>query len=162
MNGSRDSEYEFLRQNADIDMSPGEHHSPDRQGITVLVVDDEKGVLDFAAMVLQLAGYEVLKAQSPSEAIKIVNDHNGAISAVVTDVVMPEMTGYDLSKYLRSRWPELKVMYISGYADHEVTKEIAADKKSILLPKPFTSQLLRQSVSVLLNLEEPHMVVEQT
>lgn len=119
---------------------------------TVLIVDDEKGVLDFSAMVLQQAGYNVLKAQSPSEAVRIFKEYGGMISAVVTDVVMPEMNGYDMAKYLRRICPDLKLMYMSGYAEDEVTKSIAADKNSILIPKPFTPQILRQAVGVLIGL----------
>ncbi len=83
---------------------------------TILVCDDDETVLDSFAMLLETAGYTVIRAQGGAEALQLASSHTGTISLLLTDVIMPGMNGSDLAGELTRQRPELKVLYMSGYA----------------------------------------------
>src|SRR5262249_58730082 len=86
----------------------------------VLLVEDEEGVRDLNRQVLQLCGYTVLTAGDGVEALRLSGQHAGPVHLLVTDVLMPQMGGRELSEVLSAQRPGLKVLFLSGYADGEV------------------------------------------
>jgi PAS domain S-box-containing protein len=117
---------------------------------TVLVVEDESELRDLATEVLGLAGYSVLSAGSPNEALEIARGHAGPIHLLLTDVVMPEMSGRDLADRLVQSRPGLKILYMSGYTDDAIVHHGVLDPGTVLLQKPFTPDRLTRMVGDLL------------
>ena len=104
----------------------------------VLLVEDEDSVRSFAVRALELRGYTVTAASSGQEAIEIVTENPEAIDLVVSDVVMPEMTGPEMMREVRKLRPEIGFIFISGYAEDAFREEMMDDEKFGFLPKPFS------------------------
>jgi DNA-binding NtrC family response regulator len=113
---------------------------------TVLLVEDDLYVRDFAADILREAGYTLLEAPNGHEAVTHCREHVGPIHLLLTDVVMPEMNGKDLADRLLSLRPEMKVLYMSGYTDHASLHREVWENIASFLQKPFTEQALTQRV----------------
>jgi two-component system cell cycle sensor histidine kinase/response regulator CckA len=105
---------------------------------TILLVEDEEGLRALNARGLASRGYTVLEAGNGVEAIEVLEKHNGKVDLVVSDVVMPEMDGPTLLRELRSRDPDLKIIFVSGYAEDAFEKHLPADRNFEFLAKPFT------------------------
>ena len=118
---------------------------------TVLVVEDEGELRALATEVLGFAGYSVLSAGGPNSALEIARGHTGPIHLLLTDVVMPEMSGRDLADRLAPTRPEMKVLYMSGYTDDAIVHHGVLDSRTVLLKKPFTPDALTRMVADLLN-----------
>jgi two-component system cell cycle sensor histidine kinase/response regulator CckA len=113
---------------------------------TILLVEDEEGLRQLNARGLTSRGYTVLEAGNGVEAIEVLESSEGPIDLVVSDVVMPEMDGPTLLRELRSRNPELKIIFVSGYAEDAFQKHLPADGQFAFLPKPFTLKQLVNAV----------------
>jgi two-component system, cell cycle sensor histidine kinase and response regulator CckA len=110
---------------------------------TILLVEDEDGLRSLNARGLRSRGYSVIEASNGVEAIEALEQKNGAVDLVVSDVVMPEMDGPTLLKEMRGRNPELKIIFVSGYAEDAFEKSLPENQQFAFLPKPFTlSQLV--------------------
>jgi two-component system cell cycle sensor histidine kinase/response regulator CckA len=121
---------------------------PEPQG-PVLVVDDEEAVLRFVDRVLRDAGYKTVVATSGPEAIEIAKKA-GPLGALVTDVMMPGMTGDELARMLRQTEPALKVLYLTGYSDRLFKEKSTLWADEAFLDKPCTVKGLREAVSLLI------------
>jgi PAS domain S-box-containing protein len=119
---------------------------PSRPTETILLVEDEKVVRGLSRKALQAAGYIVLEAASPREALRIAERHEGAIHLIVTDVVMPELSGPALVHRLTKRHTEAKVLFMSGYTDDVLAPHHFADRSAAFLSKPFTPAVLVKKV----------------
>ncbi|MFA5111702.1 MAG: PAS domain S-box protein, partial [Desulfobaccales bacterium] len=104
---------------------------------TILVVEDEAALRTLLCRVLRMFGYEVLEARHGGEALLICERHQGPIHILVTDIVMPQMNGRDLVDRLTPLHPEMKVFYMSGYADRELAPYGVLDQPKMIIPKPF-------------------------
>jgi two-component system, cell cycle sensor histidine kinase and response regulator CckA len=113
----------------------------------VLLVEDEGPVRELVRRVLESAGYEVLAAGLPGEAERLLEEA-GHIDLLLTDVVMPEMSGYELVGRVRERRPEIRALFMSGYA-HRVSGEAIAEGE--LLKKPFSPEQLARAVRAALD-----------
>ncbi len=113
---------------------------------TILLVEDEEGLRGLNARGLSSRGYKVLEAGNGVEAIAVIESHDGAVDLVVSDVVMPEMDGPTLAAQLRERNPNLKIIFVSGYAEDAFEKNLPDDVKFNFLPKPFTLKQLVAAV----------------
>ena len=113
---------------------------------TVLLVEDEEAVRAFAARALASRGYTVIQAASGTEALARIDGNIDGIDLVVSDVVMPEMDGPTLLKELRRRRPELKVIFVSGYAEEAFKKNLPDGESFVFLPKPFSLKELVAAV----------------
>ena len=105
---------------------------------TILLVEDEDPVRLFAARALENKGYKVLQADCAEAAMEIVEDFAGDIDLAITDVVMPQMDGPTFIRWLVERKADIKVIYISGYAEDVFRNSIAGDRPYDFLPKPFS------------------------
>jgi two-component system cell cycle sensor histidine kinase/response regulator CckA len=110
---------------------------------TILLVEDEEGLRSLNARGLRSRGYSVIEASNGIEAMEALEEKNGAVDLVVSDVVMPEMDGPTLLKEMRGRNPDLKIIFVSGYAEDAFEKSLPENEQFAFLPKPFTlSQLV--------------------
>jgi len=110
---------------------------------TILLVEDEEGLRSLNARGLRSRGYSVIEASNGIEAMEALDEKNGAVDLVVSDVVMPEMDGPTLLKEMRGRNPDLKIIFVSGYAEDAFEKSLPENQQFAFLPKPFTlSQLV--------------------
>ena len=112
---------------------------------TILAVDDDGMVLHLLDEVLRSAGYRVLTANGGWSAIHTYESHESPIHLLLTDVIMPDLTGPVLAERLRSRQPNLQVLFISGFHDADLVQHFASEKGFSVLSKPFTPDgLLRE------------------
>ncbi len=105
---------------------------------TVLLVEDEPAILDLASTMLARLGYEVIAAASPREAIRSAQSHEGEIHLLLTDVVMPEMNGRDLTKRLVALYPKLKSVFMSGYTADVIAEQGILNEGVCFIAKPFS------------------------
>jgi CheY-like chemotaxis protein len=99
-----------------------------------------------AATILRQRGYEVFEAASGPDALQFEAAHQGPIDILVTDIVMPQMRGTELASHLRSRRPDLKVLFVSGYTDDQVFRQEVGAGPFAFLAKPFTPAALANKV----------------
>jgi PAS domain S-box-containing protein len=109
---------------------------------TVLLVEDEEGVRELAKEYLESCGYKVLVAQNGQAAIDLVSKHSGPIDLMMTDIVMPGLSGSDLAKQVKSLRPDIRVVYMSGYTDQAIIHHGILSSDVLLLQKPFTMSTL--------------------
>ena len=113
---------------------------------SILLVEDEEAVRAFAARALQSRGYKVREAASGVEALEIMQEVGGAIDLVVSDVVMPELDGPSMLREMRKTRPDLKIIFVSGYAEEAFRKNLPDGEKFSFLPKPFSLKQLAVAV----------------
>ena len=113
---------------------------------TILLVEDEEAVRAFAARALQSRGYRVFEASSGVEALEVMQESGGSVDLVVSDVVMPELDGPSMLRELRKTRPDLKIIFVSGYAEDAFRKNLPVDEKFHFLPKPFSLKQLAVAV----------------
>ncbi|HAE38280.1 MAG TPA: PAS domain-containing sensor histidine kinase [Candidatus Riflebacteria bacterium] len=132
--------------------SMGEIKHPDStdvplsRGETVLIVEDEASILQLTARVLEELGYNVLSAGTPGEALRLAKDHLDVISLLLIDVIMPEMTGRELSGKLCELCPDLKILYMSGYTADVIAHRGILDDGVHFVQKPFSMKELAGKV----------------
>jgi len=118
---------------------------------TVLLVEDEDAVRSFAARALGQRGYQVLEASTGTEALEVFAGHDGDVDLVVSDVVMPEMDGPTLMKELRRDHPEIKIIFMSGYAEDAFRRNLDENEHFMFLQKPFDLKQLAAAVKAALD-----------
>jgi two-component system cell cycle sensor histidine kinase/response regulator CckA len=112
----------------------------------ILLVEDEEAVRAFAGRALQARGYKVYEAASGQEALELMNGAHDPIDLVISDVVMPGMDGPTLMRELRQRQPDVKIIFVSGYAEDVFERNLPEDGSYQFLPKPFTLKELATTV----------------
>ncbi len=117
---------------------------------TVLLVEDEDAVRIGGVKALQMRGYTVLEAASGVEALFVLEENKGAVDIIVSDVVMPEMDGPTLLKEVSKKYPDIKFIFVSGYAKDAFTKNLPKDAVFGFLSKPFTLKQLALVVKEML------------
>src|SRR5581483_326118 len=118
---------------------------------TVMVVEDEPGVRALACAALDARGYRIIEAREGNEALEIAKGHAGPIDLVVTDLVMPGMSGRQLAGRLSALRPESRVLYMSGYTDDVALRHGLVGASVAYLQKPFTPTALAQKVREVLD-----------
>lgn len=108
------------------------------KGETILVVEDEKEVLELCRYMLKELGYTVLTAQTPQDAIKEIQTFEGEIHLLITDVIMPQMNGKELAKRLKTMRPSLECLYMSGYTPNHIIHNGVLDDGVYYIQKPFS------------------------
>jgi PAS domain S-box-containing protein len=118
---------------------------------TVLVVEDEEEVRKLAVQILQRQGYKVMEAPQGGDALLICEQHQNHVHLMLTDVVMPGMSGHQLAKRLKSLQPEMKVLYMSGYTDNAIVQHGVRVEGADYISKPFTVDALARKVREVLD-----------
>jgi PAS domain S-box-containing protein len=113
---------------------------------TILLVEDEPAVRELIQMVLSERGYTVLEALAPEDAERLAGSNGAEIQLLLTDVVMPGISGRDLAKRLTARHPHLRVLYMSGYTFNVIAQDGTLEEGISFLQKPFTPQVLTEKV----------------
>lgn len=121
------------------------------RGETVLVVEDNPLVLEMSVKMLDRLGYSVLSARTPSQAIELAEDESNQIQLLLTDVVMPEMNGRDLADRVARVRPDLKTLFMSGYAAKIVDLDRGLESGRSFIKKPFSLQSLSSKVREILD-----------
>jgi two-component system cell cycle sensor histidine kinase/response regulator CckA len=117
---------------------------------TILLVEDEDSVRQLVRETLESRGYRVLEAENGDAALALAASHTDPIHLIITDVVMPGLSGHELVQQLIPARPTLKVLYLSGYAQEAFSASVAADAPKTFLQKPFTLQTLSRKVREIL------------
>lgn len=115
--------------------------------LTILAVDDDRSLVDLIASVLGSAGYRVLTALGGWEAIRVYDSALDRIDLLLTDVIMPDLTGPVLAERLRLHQPDLPVLFISGFHDADLVQRFVIQRGFALLPKPFRVDALLRVVA---------------
>ena len=118
---------------------------------TVLLVEDDDTVRSVARLVLQKHGYHVIEARHGGEALLLCEQHKGTIHLMVTDVVMPFLSGRQLAERTAVMRPEMKVLYLSGYTDDAIVRHGVLDPANPFLQKPYSTDALARRVRELLD-----------
>ena len=120
------------------------------KGETILVVEDEEALREVARRIFARNGYHVITAASGPEAIEIVRTYQGDVHLLVTDVVMPQMLGKEVSEQIRTIKPDIEVLFMSGYARRVLNSQGMLDPGVALAEKPFTeAELMGTAAQVL-------------
>jgi signal transduction histidine kinase len=130
--------------------SPGAAASSLRGSETVLLVEDEQGVRELLRRVLQGQGYQVLEAAGPEEALLLVEQSGAGIDLLLTDVTMPHMDGRELAQRVVARYPQIKVLHMTGYAHSDVQQSIENEGARFIY-KPFTPHKLSERLREILD-----------
>ena len=117
---------------------------------TILLVEDALRVRAVVREILEMNGYNVLEARQGVEALEISERHQGPIHLMVTDVVMPQMSGRELAQRLQPLRPDMKVLYMSGYTDDAIVRHGVLGAGMAFLSKPFTPDALALKISEVL------------
>src|SRR4051812_25691415 len=118
---------------------------------TILLVEDDSSVRNLVERVLESRGYNVLSAQHGPAALDLASDHDRIVHLVLTDVVMPTMSGRELVEALKAQRPLLRVLYMSGYTDDDVLRKGLLDPSTSFIQKPFTAENLATHVRKVLD-----------
>jgi len=129
-NGSREPDISSDKQNSE----------------TILLVEDEKSVLELAQRLLSRQGYRVISANNGSSALQVCREQVDPIHLLVTDVVMPKMEGRDLARQIRALLPQIKVLFVSGYSEDAILHQGLLEPGTAFLQKPFTADSLPRKV----------------
>jgi two-component system, cell cycle sensor histidine kinase and response regulator CckA len=121
---------------------------------TILAVDDDAAVLRLLETALHAGGYHVLLANGGWQALQIYESCGRPVRLLLTDVIMPDLTGPVLAERLLLKQPDLPVLFISGFHDADLVQRFARRKGFALLPKPFTVAGLLRAVEEALGLEQ--------
>ena len=113
---------------------------------TVLLVEDEESVRQLVRETLASRGYHVIEAENGQSGLALANAHAGSIDLIITDVVMPGMSGRELADQLVAKRPEIKVLYLSGYTEDTIVSEGTIESGKAFLQKPFTLHSLSRKV----------------
>jgi len=130
----------------DLPVAPPAELAAHANAETILVVEDEEVVRQLICTVLKDVGYQVLCASSPSEALQLSAKHLGNIDLLVTDVVMPEMHGPTLARQILGLRSEVKVLYVSGYSENDISDQGVLEPGLEVLQKPFSKLFLLRKV----------------
>ena len=139
----------------DADLEKKEQTPVDNPGgsETVLIVEDNDLLRNFAQKALRGYGYRVMDAENGEDALRVCKEHDGQIDLMITDVVMPKMGGREAAERLRPLYPQMKVIYMSGYTDNAIVHHGVLEPGLNFLEKPFTPEGLARKAREVLDAE---------
>ena len=118
---------------------------------TILIVEDETNVREFAREALQNSGYKILEAKNGLEALEVLKDKAKEIDLIISDVVMPKMGGQELSEEVQKRYPDMKIIMMSGYTDSQIIRTGAESHSVNFIYKPFSIKTISKKVREILD-----------
>jgi CheY-like chemotaxis protein len=130
-------------------MPDNQENGLDQKRPKILLVDDNDDICEVTSMLLSKLGYDVAVAKSGAAAISLLEKDRVTADLLMVDFAMPEMSGLQLTRKLRNRWPELKVVVVTGYADDPAFQERLEGEA--VIKKPFTAKQLRAALEELLS-----------
>jgi PAS domain S-box-containing protein len=139
-----------VREPAEIDVTGVDQDLSTHGSETILLVEDEASVRNLVKEGLETQGYQLLVAANGEEALAVCQEHDGPIDLLLTDVVMPGMSGHILAQQLQSHFPKIKLLYMTGYTDAVLARHGLSDDTAELLQKPFTIGTLSSRVQKIL------------
>jgi CheY-like chemotaxis protein len=116
----------------------------------VLLVEDDERVRKLGRQFLEASGYRVLEAKSAAEALELMAQHEPEIEVLMTDVIMPQMSGRELAEQVTKMKPGVRVLYMSGYTDDVIVRHGELEEEAAFLQKPFTKEALARKLRELL------------
>jgi CheY-like chemotaxis protein len=122
---------------------------------TILVVEDDAGIRALVEEVLSSAGYRVLVAEDGANALRISTEYAGPIQLLLTDVILPKMSGKEIAANLRALRPEIIVLFMSGYTKEVMAHNGTLDPEVNFIQKPWSPRVLRQKIQTLLSTNPP-------
>jgi len=129
----------------------GSHsHAVTTRAATVLVVDDERPLRELQKRVLTQAGYDVHAVEDADHALQWICEEH-PVDLVITDVMMPDVTGDEMARRIRALRPDLKILFVTGFSDRLFANQPVLWADQAYLDKPFTQRGLLEAVSLLLN-----------
>lgn len=120
--------------------------SVENPGATVLLVEDDDQVRRFVRTILANEGYRVLEARTGREGVRVAESATDGIDLLLSDMLLPELSGFDLAVTLRERSPNLKVILMTGYVEGEIVQRCVSELNAKFLDKPFQPAVLRNLV----------------
>lgn len=117
-----------------------------RPAPAILLVEDDDQVRSFVSSLLTSDGYRVIEARTGLEGLQLGEEHEGRIDLLLCDMLLPELSGYDLAAQLKARRPELKIVLMTGYIEGEIVQRCISELGAAFLDKPFQPARLRQMV----------------
>jgi len=127
---------------------------------TILLAEDEEMVRELASVILRNLGYTILEAKQGDEALRVFGQHKGTIDLLLTDVVMPGMSGRELAGRLASLGLKVKVLYMSGYTDDAIVRHGVLEKGVEFIQKPFTVARLAKKVREVLDKDSKPLALD--
>jgi DNA-binding NtrC family response regulator len=118
---------------------------------TILVVEDEKGIRDFVGFILKKSGYKILEAFNGIEALKNVRNYKSEISLLITDFYLPGMRGDELALKLLEWYPEMRILYTSGYGFGHLKEHGSVKERINYIGKPFTGGHLLKKIKTVMD-----------
>ena len=118
---------------------------------TILLVEDDVDLRELVAAMLKAAGYKVLKAESALAALEVASNNTASIDVLLTDIIMPGLSGVELCERVRASRPEIKCLYMTGYAGRELGRRGLLESDAVILEKPFDENDLLASVRAILD-----------
>jgi signal transduction histidine kinase/CheY-like chemotaxis protein len=137
-------------------LAPNAHPAPVGAGggETILLAEDQEQVRAVTASILRRAGYRVLDATGPLDALRVCDEHEGPIHLLLSDVIMPKMNGRELADRVRERHPGVKLLFMSGYTDDVILRHGVIDTMVSFIEKPLTPTRLLQKVRAVLDADK--------
>jgi two-component system, cell cycle sensor histidine kinase and response regulator CckA len=135
-----------IDQKATIEREGRRKQSPLKGNETILLVEDDEMVRNLVRETLEREGYKIIDSADPVEAQRLAEDFRGKIQLLITDVVMPRLSGKELARTLTQRRPDVKVLYMSGYTDSAIVNSGILQREVAFLQKPFTPAALSNKV----------------
>ncbi len=130
-----------------VEFTAAERRATEMRGTeTVLVCEDEDGIRKLVVAMLGRLGYRVLEAERPQDAVDMVRTNGGALDLLLTDIVMPQINGFELASMVRELRPNVRVLYMSGYTDSQVSAKWTVGPETPFLHKPFTATILAHKI----------------
>jgi len=143
---------EDIAARSDLKENIARHHGTE----TVLLVEDEDMVRKLTSELLEESGYVVLEANGGEQAAELFKAHKGRIDLLITDVVMPKISGKEVAERLKKVHPETKVLFMSGYTDEAIVHHGIVDSHIAFIQKPFSENALTRKVRDVLDAENGH------
>lgn len=113
---------------------------------TILLVEDDDQVRSFIRTLLRHEGYSVLEADTGRKGLEVARQHAGSIDLLISDMLLPELSGYDLAEQLRAQYPDLKMLLMTGYVEGDIVQRSVGELGASFLDKPFQPAVLLRKV----------------